>query len=178
MIAAIAGDQELAKEFASSYRVRPSSQVVRQFEIRNVILRHVLAEDHEGLTALATKLKPGYPADYPPALIELPLGVINRDVEMVCGAVRKLGTAMRNKWDVKKHRAWYDKRVAKYGTTGWRSPGTWEQCLANTKGALVGGHWVLSWWALAWLNIARWHGMSKVFDDGKIFSEWIPAELT
>lgn len=175
MVAGASGDRSLAREFARSYQVRPLSQLRRQFEIRETILRHTLAEDREGEAALAAMLKPGYQAGYPRPLIEFPLGVVQQDAGMVREAVRKLSVSMKGQWDVRKHRAWYDKRVAQYAARGRSYPETWEQCLEHTKSALLGGHWVFSWWAVAWLNIARWRGMDEVFEDRKVFSEWVPA---
>ena len=36
--------------------------------------------------------------------------------------------------------------------TGFRSPGPWEKCLDTTRSDLFSLHWVVSWWALAWLR--------------------------
>jgi hypothetical protein len=144
-------------------------------EARQGVLRCALAGDTEGEALLAGRLNDGYLADFPPQLIELPLGVIRRDAAMILLAVRKIGTKFKGKWDVKKHRAWYDKRQPK--DLSRRHPeGTWEECLARTKRQLLAAHWVFSWWAIAWLEIARQRGMTEIFDpkNRKAYSEWVP----
>ena len=94
-----------------AYKALPLHQLGKG-DIREAILRCALAGDTECETALADRLEPGYPADLPPELIELPLGVICRDGTMVLNAVRKLGNTFKRKWDSKVHRAWYDRAPA------------------------------------------------------------------
>jgi hypothetical protein len=176
-IAAVSGSADLARTVASEYQATPATQL-DSYEAREGILRCALARDAEGEELLAGKLKAGYPADYPPQLIDLPLGVIRRDAAMILQAVRRMGTKFKGKWDAKKHRAWYDKRQPRDLSRRHRE-GTWEECLARTKEALLAGHWVLSWWATAWLEIARQRGMTEIFDpkNRNAFSEWVPFSL-
>jgi hypothetical protein len=175
-IAAVSGDRDLAKDLAARYQARPPHQITAQFAMRESTLHLALAEDTAGEQALAQKLRPGYMADFPPEMIEFPLGVINRDAEVIVQAIKKHSTTFKGKWDTRKHRAWYDKQLARH-PRGFRNPGTWEQCQERTKDALFSHHWVFSWWAIAWLNIARWRGMDAVFENPKVFSEWVPREL-
>jgi hypothetical protein len=89
--------------------------------------------------------------------------VIRADAAMILLAVRRIGTKFKGKWDLKKHRAWYDKRQPK-DQSRRHQEGTWEECLARTKRQLLAAHWVFSWWAMAWLEIARQRGMTEIFD--------------
>jgi len=176
-IATLSGDPDLAFELASHYQVDVSKQdsIV---SVREGLLRCALARDADGEALLAGRLEPGYPTDFPPQLIEIPLGVIRRDPVMILEAVRKISTKFKGKWDVKKHRAWYDKRQPT--NPARKHPnGTWEQCLARTKDTLVSRGWVFSWWAIAWLELARWRGLGEVFEPShrKAFSEWVPIAV-
>lgn len=134
-IAAVSGNLDLARDVAVLYRADPTIQVDPS-SVREGILRCVLAGDAEGEALLGGRLKPGYPADFPPKLIELPIAVIRRDPAMFLDAVRKISTKFKGKWDPKKHRAWYDKRQSK--DRARRHPnGSWEECLARTKRLLL-----------------------------------------
>ena len=130
-IAAISGNLDLARDVAVLYREDPTIQV-DPASVRAGILRCLLAGDAEGEALLAGRLEPGYPADFPPQLIELPLAVIERDPAMFLDAVRKIGTKFKGKWDVKKHRAWYDKRQPK-APARTHPNGSWEECLREPK---------------------------------------------
>jgi hypothetical protein len=55
--------------------------------------------------------------------------------------------------------------------------GTWEQMLTEARRSLVSMKWLLSPYALAYLNIAAWRGTPAAFDQPKLFSEWIPLPL-
>jgi hypothetical protein len=176
-IAALSGNPDLACEVASLYQADVARQVASN-SVREGLLRCALARDADGEALLAGRVEPGYPADFPPQLIELPLGVIRHDSGTILDAVRKIGTKIKGKWDLKKHRGWYDKRQPQ--NPGRRHPnGTWEQCLARTKDALLAHHWVFSWWAIAWLELARQRGLREVFapKNRKAFSEWVPFAL-
>ena len=94
---------------------------------------------------------------------------------MLIKAVKKMTTSFKGKWDVRKWRAWYKKR--KEAGNNWRLPKSWKECERTTMRDLFNYGWVVSWWALAWLNVARWRGMNDVFEQEKIFSPWIPLEL-
>ena len=47
------------------------------------------------------------------------------------------------------------------------------------RGHLFGLHWIFSWWAIAWLRIARHRGLTEVFEpkNRKTFSEWVPVAM-
>jgi hypothetical protein len=176
-IAAVSGNLDLAREVAVLYRADPTIQVDPN-SVRAGILRCVLAGDAEGEALLAGRLKPGYPADFPPQLIELPLALIQRDPATFLEAVRKIGTKFKGKWELKKHRAWYDKRQPT--DPARRHPnGSWEECLARTKDMLLAHHWVFSWWAISWLAIAHQRSLSELLDakNREAFSEWVPFSL-
>jgi hypothetical protein len=176
-IAAVSGNLDLARDVAVLYRADPTVQVDSN-SVREGILRCVLAGDAKGEALLASRLEPGYPADFPPQLIELPIAVIERDPATFLEAVRKIGTKFKGKWDLKKHRMWYDERQPK--DPARRHPsGSWEECLARTKNMLLAHHWVVSWWAISWLVIAHQRGLSDLLaaKNRKAFSEWVPFSL-
>ncbi len=171
-IAAASGDRELATMVAATSRGQMPSHV------NTAILRTALVGDTEAEKEMASRLKADYTADFPPQLIELPLGVIERDPARIVEGVRKIGTRFAGKWDPQKHRAYYEKRQPK--APGKRHPnGTWEQFMETTKGHLFGLHWIFSWWGIAWLQLARHRGLHEVFEakNRKAFSEWVPFEM-
>jgi hypothetical protein len=171
-IAAVSGDPDLARTVATTSRGPTPSFV------NTAILRCALGGDTEGENELAGQLKAAYSADFPPQLTELPLGVIARDPAQIAEGVRKIGVKFHAKWDPEKHRAYYEKRQPK--APGKHHPnGTWEQFMETTKGHLFGLHWIFSWWAIAWLQVARHRGLSEVFEDKnrKAFSEWVPLAM-
>jgi hypothetical protein len=171
-IAAVSGDPALAKTLATTSR-GPSPSFAN-----TAILRCALAGEIGAEKELAEQLKPAHSADFPPQMIELPQGVIDRDPAKIVEGVRKIGTKFAAKWDPQKHRAYYEKRQPK--APGKRHPnGTWEQFMETTKGHLFGLHWIFSWWAIAWLQIARHRGLSEVFEpkNRKAFSEWVPVAM-
>jgi hypothetical protein len=176
-VAALTGDPALARNVGCAYKALPLHKLGKG-DIREAILRCALAGDTECETALADRLEPGYPADLPSELIDLPLGVIRRDGTMILNAVRKLGNTFKRKWDVKAHRAWYDKRQPRDPARSHPN-GTWEQFVERTKEELFALHWVFSWWAIAWLQVARSRGINELFEPQarKAFSEWVPLAL-
>jgi hypothetical protein len=176
MIAAVSGDAELARRVAEPYRLDEPHQL-NSTDAREMILRHALAGDRKGERAFAQRLKPGYGADFPPEVIEFPLGVIRNDPKTVLAGVKAVTTRFKGKWDLKKTRARYDKWAEKLGTKGRWSAGTWDEVLDQTRKNFFSYNFVFSWWALAWLNVARWRGMDDVFRDPKAFSEWVPLSL-
>jgi hypothetical protein len=177
MMACVGGDQDLANSIAEPYLMDPPGTMDQHEELRHAMLRHCLAGDDRLEQSLVDQLKPGYLADFPRDLIEFPIGVIKRDPSLLRTAVRKTCTAFKGKWDVRKHRVWYDRQVKKYPPGKWRHPGTWERVLERTKSALIAHRYAVSWWALAWMNIAHWRGIDNAFKDPKIFSEFVPRAL-
>lgn len=176
-VAALSGDPELARKVGRAYNAPPLHELGKG-DIREAILRCALAGDTECETALADRLEPSYPADFPPELIELPLGVIRRDGTMVLNAVRKLGNSFKRKWDSKAHRAWYDKRQPRDPARSHPN-GTWEQYVGRIKEQLLAAHWVFPWWAIAWLQAGRSREINELFEPQarKAFSEWVPLAL-
>jgi hypothetical protein len=176
-VTAVSGDPELARALAKICPALSPPQANRG-NIQAGILRAAMAGDTQNEEDLARNLQSGYPSDFPPKLIELPLGVIGRDPAIILDGVRKIGTRFKGKWDLKKHREFYDKRKPRNPGTPHRS-GTWEQFLETTKQHLFGLHWIFSWWAIAWLQIARHRGLSEVFEpkNRKAFSEWVPFAM-
>ena len=171
-IAAASGDLGLAGTVAATSHGQMPSHA------NTAILRAALVGETEAEKELAGQLKAAYTADFPPQLIELPQGVIERDPARIVEGVRKIGARFAAKWDPQKHRAYYEKRQPK--VPGKRHPnGTWEQFMETTKGHLFGLHWILSWWAIAWLQLARHRGLAEVFEakNRKVFSEWVPFEM-
>lgn len=173
LLAAVAGERDLAHTLAAGYRV-PDANVLRAEEkhlIRRYTLRHALADDRAAEATLVKMLLPGYMAGFPQELIEFPLAVNQGDEVLLQLAVKRTSTTFKGKWDLKKMQAFYDKRSHR------KSFGTWEQMIERTKGELLNHHWIISWWALAWMNIARWRGMTAAFENDKLFSEWVPKSL-
>lgn len=176
LLAAVSGDRERAKKVSEPYGVPNAPQLDAQYEIRETILRHALADDGAGECDLAEKLTPGYPSGMAPNLNEFPLGVIRRDSKMVISAVKKTTTRYKGTWDLNALRKAYEK---KYGPEDGHYPPamSWDEWHESGKSNLISYSWIISWWALAWLNIARWRGMDAVFENEKIFSEWVPLSL-
>lgn len=177
MMAAVSGDRDLAKEVTTAYKLHAPAQISAGNEMREAILRYALAEDREAEEALAAKLESGYSSDFPPMLIDFPLGVLRGDTELLLKAVGQAGTKFKAKWDVNKWRTKHDELVAKGAARGRPHEKTWEQEFDWCLQLMVSRHWLVSWWALAWLNIARWRGMDVVFQSPKAFSEWVPLSL-
>lgn len=167
LVAAISGDRELALRVTAPYRTpaNPSES------LRLYILRHALADDRIAESELVKLLRPGYAKGEPKLLIEFPIAVHRGDEEMLRKAVKTTSASFVRTWDVERMRAWFEKRVHS------RSTGTWEQVIERTKLDLLSSNWVISWWALAWLNIARWRGMTSIFRQPSLFSEWVPRAL-
>jgi len=176
MFAAVSGKQDLARQAACLYQLPPSKRLASRDEKRKAILRHALAEDETGIGAFIDQLESGYPAGWPPMVIDFPIGVLKDEPETVLAAVKSVSSKFKSKWDLKKLRRAYERR---YGPHDGHYPPSvsWEEWHESSKSAYFGDHWVLAWWALAWLNIARWRGMDGVFENEKVFSEWIPYEL-
>jgi len=170
MGAAIAGDMELAKRITAPLAESPAAELDAPYAIRDVCLRHALAQDENAEAELIAKIKPGYMAGFPQPLIEFPLGVFKRDAGLVLEGMRKTNLRYKTKWDTKRWRIWFEK-------PGIRKPKTWEACLTESKKAMFNFNWDLARWALAWLNIAAWRSMDEVFESPKKFSQWMPIEL-
>lgn len=170
--AAISHDPVLAKRLAKGYEVNPVDPLWG--DDRYVILRHLLAEDDQAASEVAKRLRPGYPADWPPELIEFPLGVLRRDPKLLAKGLRTLNTRFKGRWDVRRWRARYEKL-----TSGPRPRyrGTWDDMLNEVREFLISMKWLLSPYALALLNVAAWRGMASPFDQPKLFSEWVPLSL-
>jgi hypothetical protein len=177
MAAAISGDRELSRELARKYPVpKIVPGATTHSEIRFRALRHILAEDSKGIAEAVKNLADGYPVDFPPERIEFPIGVACGDVKRLINGMKSINTRFRGIWNPKRVQDWYDKRQARLAERG-RAMLPFEKVLDGERSNLVGLRWLLSTWALAFLNIARWHGMKSPFDMPKLFSEWIPLEL-
>jgi hypothetical protein len=168
--AAISGDAALAKRLATAYKLRPYDMDADAF----FVLRHLLAEDDDAAAEIAKRLRPGYPADWPPELIEFPLGVLRQDPKLLAKGLRTLNTRFKGRWDQRRWRARFDKITA--GPRP-RFRGTWEDMLKDVRRFLISMKWLLSPYALAFLNVAAWRGMTSPFDQPKLFSEWVPLSL-
>lgn len=177
MAAAISGDRSLARKLARGYPVpKVVPKVTAQFEIRFRALRHVLADDRRAADEAAEHLEDGYPTDFPPDRIELPLGVLRTDPALLATGMKRITTRFAGMWDVDRVRKWYDKRVVAAKSRGRAMP-PFEKQLDLERANLIGLKWLLSTWALAFLSAARWRGITAPFDQAKLFSEWIPLEL-
>ena len=170
--AAISHDPVLAKRLAKGYDFNPVDPMWG--DDRFMILRHLLAEDDRAAADIAKRLKPGYPADWPPELIEFPLGVLRRDPKLLAKGLRTLNARFKGRWDVRRWRARYEKI-----TSGPRPRyrGKWEDMLKDVRGFLISMKWILSPYALAFLNVAAWRGMTSPFDQPRLFSDWVPLSL-
>jgi len=171
MCAAIAGDRDLARQVAQAYQLHEPHQMRAQFEIREAILRHLLADDDDSAAALTARLEDGYPTGQTPQRIEFPRGVVEKDEALILNGIKTITAKFETMWDEKKYRKWHEKQMAR------RPKLTWEQVLEDARRDLVSSYWVVSWWAVAFLNVARWRCLESVFSNKKAFSEWVPLEL-
>jgi hypothetical protein len=170
--AAISGDRKLATRLAKAYEGNDSDPLHNNR--RYVVLRNLLAEDDVAAAGVAKQLRPGYPADWPPELIEFPIGVVKRDGRLLRKGLRTLNTRFKGRWNRQRWRARYEKMNS--GPKP-RYRGTFEEMLPEVRQFLVSMNWLLSPYALAFLNIAAWRGMESPFDRPEMFSEWTPLSL-
>jgi hypothetical protein len=49
--------------------------------------------------------------------------------------------------------------------------------LNDVRKFLMDMNWIISPYALAYLNVARWRGVTDIFEQPELFSEWIPLSL-
>jgi hypothetical protein len=170
--AAISNDPALARRLARGYKVNPRDPLNE--DNRHLILRHLLAGDDSAAAEVAKRLRPGYPSDWPPELIEFPLGVVNGDPKLLAKGLRKLKARFRSRWDQRRWRAKYRKL-----TSGPRPRfrGSWEEMRDEARQFLISMNWLLSPYALAFLNVAAWRGVKSPFDQPELFSEWVPLSL-
>ena len=174
--AAISGDRELARAVAASYELERVDQLKTQFEIRPAMLRHLLAGEEPQANSLAKKLEKGYVADFPPDLIEFPLGALNKDASLLADGIRALTTKLNNQWNRKKWEKKHADLVARSKGRRRQPPGL-NDFLRKVGRELVGLRWMSSSWAFAFLNVASWRGVGGLFEQETLFSDWFPLEL-
>jgi hypothetical protein len=170
--AAISGDFTMATRLAEGYQTNDVDPLCE--EQRFVVLRHLLAGDEKAASATAKRLKPGYAKDWPPELIEFPLGALRRDSKMLAKGLRTLNTRFKGRWDEKVWHARF-KNITGGPRPSWR--GSWKQMLNDVRKFLMDMNWIISPYALAYLNVARWRGVTDIFEQPELFSEWIPLSL-
>jgi hypothetical protein len=170
--AAISADRNLARRIAKAYKVNDSDPMHDLGHF--VVLRHLLAEDDVAAAAVAKQLRPGYPADWPPELIEFPIGVVKRDERLLAKGLRTLNTRFAGQWNQQLWHARY-KKLNSEPKPRYRR--TFEEMLHEVRRFLLSMNWLMSPYALAYLNIAAWRGMKSPFDRPEMFSEWIPLSL-
>jgi hypothetical protein len=174
--AAISGDRDLARRIARAYPIGAVDDQTRQYRVRPMILHMLLAEEDDLAAKTIAFLTDGYPIDFPPNRIEFPLGVVRRDASVILAAMKGIKTRFNGRWTPKKYEAFHAERVADYKREPCGPAPTWEQSLAQAGKRLISFGWGLSVWALAYLNIAHWRGMT--IDDERAFSEWVPRGLS
>lgn len=54
---------------------------------------------------------------------------------------------------------------------------TREKMLDVLRGDLISQRWLISTFALAYLNVAAWRGMEPPFGQPQAFSEWVSLSL-
>ena len=171
--AAISGDRDLAQRLARAYQVERPHQI--DFTTaRYVVLRHLLAGDDAAAAEVAKRVKPGYLSAFPPPLIEFPLGVLRNDLKPLLKGVKVLGTRFKGRWDQRKLQRTCDKAMS---NPAMKWVKTREKMLDMVRGDLISQRWLLSTFALAYLNVAAWRGMELPFGQPKLFSEWVPLSL-
>jgi len=136
-----------------------------------------MAGDERQAAQLTKKLRAGYPIDFPPPLIEFPLGVVRKDASLLLQGLKALNTRFKGRWDEKSWRQRYEKLLAKKSGRRFWQPPSWDEFLNQARKDLCSLHWLLSPFALAFLNVAAWRGMKSPFDQPKAFSEWVPLSL-
>lgn len=171
--AAISGDRKLAKKLAGGYKVLQPRQI-DSTDARFVVLRHLLAGDEAAAVEVSKRLKPGYQNAFPPELIEFPLGVVRNDPKLLLKGVKALGTKFKGRWDEGKLQQRCDKYMSSHSM---RWVKTRDKMLNILRGDLVSQRWLISPFALAYLNVAVWRGMEPPFGQPKAFSEWVPLSL-
>jgi hypothetical protein len=173
---ALCGDRDLARRIARAYPIDPVDGQTPQFRLRTAIL-HMLLADEDDLARNAIEfLSDGYPIDFPPERIELPLGVVRRDASLIFDAMKAIKTRFNGKWTPKKYEAYHARRVADYKRKPRGPAPTWEESLQKVGKELISFGWGLSVWSLAFLNIAHWRGMT--LDNERAYSEWVPLALS
>lgn len=171
--AAISGDQKLARRLARGYHVDKPHQI--DFTTaRYVVLRHLLAGEDAAAIEVAKRVKPGYLSAFPPPLIEFPLGVVRNDPKLLLKGVKALSTRFKGRWDERKLQQICDKAMS---NPAMRWVKTREKMLDMVRGDLISQRWLLSTFALAYLNVAAWRGMEPPFGKPEAFSEWVPLSL-
>lgn len=171
--AAICGDQMLARRLARGYRVEKPHQT--DFTTaRYVVLSHLLAGDDASAMEMAKRMKPGYLSAFPPPLIEFPLGVVRNDPKLLLKGVKAMSTRFKGRWDERKLQQICDKAMS---NPAMRWVRTREKMLDMVRGDLISQRWLLSTFALAYLNVAAWRGMEPPFGQPEAFSEWVPLSL-
>jgi hypothetical protein len=169
MIACVGGDEALAKRLAAGYRVDEGDEVTAQFEVREMILRHALAGDVEGEKDLLGRLMEGYGADGPPSFVEMPVGALTGNAEMLREGLRKTDVKFKGMWKLRRHSEFFDGQV-KDGKIR-PGPDSWDRYLMRTRLELLGQNWGLAWWTMAWVNVARWRGV--VVEGDGVFGEFL-----
>jgi hypothetical protein len=172
-LAAIAGDRDLAKRLVQAYELAPEPpETAEGPRVRNLLYHatggndELLKRIEPRLATLAKKVVKANRKYHAPGLSQFPLSVIRGDEKGLVEAVRKTTKMFQGIWDKRK-----------YPPDPADPYKNWGNRLADWKRHLVREGWVISWWGLAWLNIARWRGMTKVFSDPDNFSEFVPLSL-
>ena len=143
-----------------------------RFKIRSAILKHLLADEDLQAHTLSDHLEHGYPASSPPARMEFPHGVVKRDETKLAEGLAQIEKRFTSMWNAAKYKKLYERLLAKPSR---RPKPTWEQFVETVVNHLIGGNWLFSEWALAFMNIARWRGMNM--PNARVFSQFTPIEL-
>jgi hypothetical protein len=175
--AAISGDRELAERIASAYPLYPAHQITNRVEVREAILRHLLAGDDHQAEQLSRRLAHGYDLDFPQQRIELPQGVVRRNSAKLRVGIKAINTRFNTKWDERPLRNRQERLAAQPRAAWAKKDFEWERFADRARSSLAGLRWLNSTWALAFLNIAAWRGITKIFDQPKLFSRWVPLDL-
>jgi hypothetical protein len=170
LAAAISGDRRLCKRLAAKFP-RPAELYPGPY----AILWRLLADDETGAAKLAKRARlRSYRADFPPARIELALGLVHRDPKLLLAGLKAIKTRFDGRWDKKKWLARHKRRAAEKALPSEDSP---DELLNSAKSVLTSLDWVLSHYGIAMMNVARWRGITEQFEHTELFTDWVPHSL-
>lgn len=167
LCAVLAHDWGLAERLAQGYPTRPAGELVEDYYGHKTgLLRELVLGDDAAARAHLDRLPRACLADPPPDRLELPEGLLAGAEALVRDGLRKISTRFASTWEPRKHEEWARKHHKPLQAT-----------LTASRGALIGGGWVLSEWGVAYGSLAARRGLSGLLADVTGWSEWLPRSL-
>jgi hypothetical protein len=176
--AAMSGDADLARRIARSYRTLTPAQAHVDGSTKYCVLRELLAGREKVASEHAKYPATGYSIDSPPDRVEFPLGVLRGDAKLVLSGLKAIKTRYQTAWDIGRLKRRHAAVTAQFAARrNLANAPTWDEFANRARQELVGMKWMLSTWAIAFLNVARWRGLNAVFANQSAFCEWVPYTL-